>query len=195
MHEIVTPRLRLGLMSEGFLEASLKDETEKAEAMIGLKIPKEWYQRKDHMAMRLDDCRSDSAYTPWSVRAVGLASSGTMVGHIGFHTRPDASYLRRFVPDGIELGYTVFSEYRRNGYAQEAIRGLLGWAVAQHAIRHFVASIAPTNIPSLALARKLGFVKVGEHQDDLDGLEEVYALTGKALTNLLDDPPLLMSGD
>ena len=187
MNEIVTPRLRLLLMSKGFLEASLKDEAQKAEEMIGLNIPAEWFLAKGHMAMRLDDCRSDPAYIPWSARAIGLASTGTMIGRIGFHTRPDADYLRPFVSDGIELGYTVFSEFQRNGYAQEAIIGLLGWAMGQHAIRHFVVSIAPTNIPSLTLARKLGFVKVGEHQDEIDGLEEVHVLKGEALANLLSD--------
>ena len=190
MHQIFAPRLVLKLMSEEFLEASLNDETQKAEAMIGLKIPAEWYHEKDHMAMRLDDCRSDPEYVPWSARAIGLASTGTMVGRIGFHTRPDAEYLRQFVPDGVELGYSVFPQYRRNGYALEAIRGLMGWAASQHDVRHFVASISPTNLPSLTLARKLGFVKVGEHLDDVDGLEEVFALSGDALADFLEDTPL-----
>jgi RimJ/RimL family protein N-acetyltransferase len=40
----------------------------------------------------------------------------------------------------------------------------------------FVASIAPVNAPSLAVVRRLGFVRVGEHDDPEDGLEHVYAL-------------------
>lgn len=187
MHDIVTPRLSLRLMSEEFLEASLNDETQKAEAIIRLKIPMEWYQAKPHMAMRLDDIRSNPEYVPWSARAIGLASSGTMVGRIGFHTPPNPGYLQEFVPNGIELGYSIFSEYRRNGYAQEAIKGLMGWAIGQHNIRNFVASISPTNIPSQALAKKLGFVKVGEHVDDIDGLEEVFALGGENLRIFLED--------
>ncbi len=185
MHEIVTVRLRLRLMSEEFLEASLRDDVVSAEAAIGSKIPPEWLQRKAMMAMRLQECRSDPEYAPWSLRAIHLKSSGAMIGHIVFHTRPNPDYLRRFVTDGIEVGYTVFSEYRRRGYAEEAVRGMIGWAVEEAAIRHFVASISPTNVASLGLARKLGFVKVGEHQDSVDGLEEVYVLTGDPLARLL----------
>ena len=43
-------------------------------------------------------------------------------------------------------------------------------------IRHFVLSIAPTNEPSLAIARKFGFVRTGEHMDEEDGLEHVFEL-------------------
>src|SRR5216683_729341 len=168
MHEIVTPRLRLQLMSAEFFETCLKDETARAEALIGLRICPEWFREKDFMALRLHDCRADPAYVPWSLRAIGLEAAGVMIGHIGFHSCPNAAYLRPFVPDGIELGYTVFSAYRRQGFAQEAIRGLLGWAAEQHALRHFVASIAPTNAASGALAKKLGVVKVGAHQDAAD---------------------------
>ena len=185
MHDIVTLRLKLRLMPEEFLEACLVPETAKAEATIGLSVPAEWYQRRHLMAMRLNDCRSDPAYTPWSLRAIGLESSGEMIGHIGFHSRPDPEYLRQYALEGIELGYSVISKYQRQGFATEAIRGLLNWAAQKQVIRGFVVSIAPTNVASMSLARKLGFVKVGEHQDEVDGLEEVCVLTGEALERFL----------
>jgi RimJ/RimL family protein N-acetyltransferase len=172
-------------MPEEFLEACLRDDTAQAEATIGLNIAPVWLQEKSLMAIRLDDCRSDPAYVPWSLRAMGLRQSGDMVGHIGFHSRPNPEYLHPFVPDGIEFGYTVFSEHRGQGYALEAIRGLLNWAAEKHAIRNFVVSIAPENTASTALAKKLGFVKVGEHQDEVDGLEIVYLLSGEALARSL----------
>ena len=189
MHEIVTSRLTLRLMSKEFLEACLVSETAKAEATIGLSVPIEWYQRRRLMTMRLNDCRSDPAYTPWSVRAIGLESSGEMIGHIGFHSRPDPEYLRQYGLEGIELGYSVISKYQRQGFATEAIRGLLNWATQKSVIRGFVVSIAPTNVASMTLARKLGFVKVGEHQDEVDGLEFVSVLTGEALERFLVPAP------
>lgn len=187
MHEIITSRLELRLMPEEFFEASLKRQTAKAEALIGLRIPPAWFEEKELMATKLADCRSDAAYGRWSLRAIGLRSSGAMVGHIGFHSRPDAEYLRPFAPDGIEFGYTVFPSHRRQGYAREAIRGLINWAMKEHPVRRFVVSISPANVASATLAGKLGFVKVGEHLDEVDGLEEVYALGGEALTRLLPD--------
>jgi [ribosomal protein S5]-alanine N-acetyltransferase len=43
-------------------------------------------------------------------------------------------------------------------------------------IDHFVASVAPANAPSLAIIRKLGFVRTGQHIDPEDGLEHVFEL-------------------
>ena len=54
-------------------------------------------------------------------------------------------------------------------YASEAVDGLMGWARTQ-GIDHFVASVAPGNEPSLAIIRKLGFVRTGQHIDPEDGL-------------------------
>jgi RimJ/RimL family protein N-acetyltransferase len=36
--------------------------------------------------------------------------------------------------------------------------------------------VAPDNEPSLAIIRKLGFVRTGEHIDEEDGLEHVFEL-------------------
>jgi len=188
--DIVTPRLRLRLMSDAFLEASLNGETVRAETLLEASIPAEWFQQRAHMTMRLGDRRRDPAYFPWSVRAMVRPSAGVgpvsiAVGYTGFHSRPDPEYLKPFAPGGVELGYTVFSEYRRQGFAEEAVRGMLRWAAERHGIEHFVVSIAPSNVASNALAKKLGFVKVGTHQDPIDGLEEVFVLAGEALSRVV----------
>ncbi len=190
MDDIVTPRLRLCLMSDAFLEASLNGEIARAEALLEAKIPAEWFQKRDHMMMRLGDRRRDPAYFPWSVRAMvarpaGEGSADVAVGYTGFHSRPDPEYLKPFTPRGVELGYTVFSEYRRQGFAEEAVRGMLRWAAERDGVAHFVVSIAPSNVASNALAAKLGFVKVGTHQDPIDGLEDVFVLPGEALSRLV----------
>ena len=69
-------------------------------------------------------------------------------------------------------------EFRGYGYATEAARALLDWAREAHGLRHFIASIAPENEPSLSIVRKLGFVQTGEQWDEEDGRELVFELTG-----------------
>jgi RimJ/RimL family protein N-acetyltransferase len=93
-----------------------------------------------------------------------------VAGHIGFHGPPG---VRR----SVEVGYTVESLFRRQGYAFEAVQALFGWAQREHDIHLFIASIAPDNVASLALARKLGFTQTGSQWDDEDGLELVFELT------------------
>jgi len=187
VHEITTPRLRLRLMSEEFLAACLRRDYERAERLIGLKLDPEWFREENLIALRLGDLRADPAYAPWGLRAIGLLETGVMIGHIGFHTRPCPDYLRPFAPDGIEFGYTVFTAHRRCGYALEAAKGLIGWAAREHGLKSFVVSIAPDNLASTALAAKLGFEKVGEHLDEVDGLELVYVLEGEALARIVDE--------
>lgn len=187
MEQISTPRLSLRLMTVEFLEASLQGDRERAEALLGLKVSPDWFRERDLMKIRLDDCRAGPAYAPFSLRGIGLVSSGAMVGHIGFHTRPDPAYLRPFAANGIEFGYTVYPAYRRQGYALEASIGMMRWAAREHAVERFVASVAPTNSASTALVKKLGFVRVGEHDDEVDGLEYVYVLEGEPLRLVLVD--------
>lgn len=187
LEEILTPRLTLRHMSVPFYEACLRDARTEAEALLGLRVPPAWEEERELMVFWRDAGRADPAFAPWAARAIGLRATAEMIGHIGFHTRPDAAYLRAFVPDGIEMGYTIYPAHRRQGYVTEAVRGLLGWAMAQHPLRHVLVSISPANTASLALAQKLGFVRVGEHMDEVDGLEHVYLLRGKALTRALPD--------
>jgi len=101
------------------------------------------------------------------------------VGQIGFHSPPGPPELCEIAPGGIEYGYRIYSPYRGRGYAKEAARGLMGWAVEQ-GVTSFVVSIRPDNAPSQAIARGLGFVKVGEQMDEVDGLEEVFFADGLA---------------
>jgi RimJ/RimL family protein N-acetyltransferase len=99
-----------------------------------------------------------------------------MVGYIGFHTRPAPDYLQAIAPGGIELGYTIFTPFRRQGLAREACEGLMEWARAEHGLTCFVVSIRPDNIPSLRLAQDFGFQRVGSHIDEEDGPEDILVL-------------------
>jgi RimJ/RimL family protein N-acetyltransferase len=166
--DIETERLILRSMSPSFLTASQLDDLVSAETEIGLGIPKDWLMEKPLMAMRLQDIADDPAYAPWSVRAIGLRSERWMVGHIGFHERPREGTA--------ELGYTIFAAARRRGFAQEAIEGMMRWAAANGACR-FILSVSPDNAASQALARKLGFTKIGTRDDSIDGIEDVLERT------------------
>ena len=112
---------------------------------------------------------------------VVLKATNQMLGQIGFHTPPDPPGLRDVAPGGIEFGYRIYEPYRRNGYAKEAAIALMRWAATEHGIEPFVVSISPGNLSSQTMAHSLGFVKVGEQMDDVDGLEDVLVLTGNKL--------------
>jgi len=141
---------------------------------MGLDIPSEWLEAKWLMEMRLTKLRENPALEPWLLRAIGLRATMTMIGFIGFHTLPGAEYLSPYAPDSVEFGYTIFSDYRQKGYASEAAQALMDWATREHGVRRFVVSISPTNQPSLRIAQKFGFHKVGSFSDPEEGLEDVF---------------------
>ena len=107
----------------------------------------------------------------WMVRFMRLRASGERIGHCGFHGPPD-------VIGRAEIGYTVFPPFRGNGYAQEAARGLADWAFARR-VDDVYASVRPDNAESLGVLRALGFLHVGEQEDEEDGRELVFVLRRK----------------
>jgi RimJ/RimL family protein N-acetyltransferase len=173
---ISSERLDLIPMTLAFLEAALRGESARAEAILGLSIPSEWFQEQALMQLRLAELQANPALQPWLLRAIGLRSRRLMLGYIGFHTQPGPAYLHDLAPGGVEYGYTIFASFRRQGYAREACAALMQWAVQEYGVTRFVVSIRPDNIPSRRLADGFGFKRIGSCIDDEDGLEDIYEL-------------------
>ena len=170
-------RLELVPLSLGAIEALVAGRRDEAASLAGVAIPEDWPNEHDARFLRLraTQIRKDPAWEQWLVRAIALREPGRpMIGHAGFHGPPGINSLR--AEDAVEIGYTVYEEFRGRGYATEAVRALLAWAEAEHGIRRFLASVAPDNVPSLALVRRLGFVEVGSHWDEEDGKELEFEL-------------------
>jgi RimJ/RimL family protein N-acetyltransferase len=178
--DIVSERLTLRLLPAAFLEATLDGRRDEAERLLGLRIHPEWWTATALARMRLNDLSRDPEYAPWSLRAIALSATGVMIGHAGFHTSAGPSYLERWAAGGVEFGYTVYTPYRRRGYATETAQALIEWARRAHGVSRFVLTIAPDNEASQRIARKLGFRAVGVHVDVEDGIEDVYALRDDA---------------
>ncbi|MEI9964911.1 MAG: GNAT family N-acetyltransferase [Caulobacteraceae bacterium] len=174
--DITTPRLVLRRITLQAIEAGLAGDLERAGRLLGAALPRELIQEPDVLALGQARLEADPDYAPFGPRAIILRETREMIGHIGFHTAPDPDYLRPYARDAVELGYTVFGDHRRRGYASEALGGLIGWAQAAHGVRRFVASVSPRNDASLALVARHGFGRIGEHHDDIDGLEHIFLL-------------------
>jgi len=146
-----------------------------AEGIGGFHIPADLLLGRSLLTMRLQQLHHTPDEHPWLLRAIVLRESQTMCGHIGFHSRPGPADLRDIAADGVELGYSVGENFRRQGYAREAALTLMKWAFSYHRQRCFVLSISPDNSASLAMARSLAFTEIGSHMDDEDGLELYFS--------------------
>jgi ribosomal-protein-alanine N-acetyltransferase len=169
-------RLILTRMSEDFLKQSLR-ATDSSRVRSGeTPAADEWLAEKWLIRQRLSQYRTDPAYRAWGVWAIGLRSMGRMIGHIGFHTPPNAPYLHPFAENAVEFGFAIYPAFRRQGLGTEAATVLMDWAFTTHAITRFVLSISPRNAPTRRIAEKLGFHRIGQWEDPQDGPEDVFLL-------------------
>jgi len=172
---IATTNLELAAMSPAFLSASLDGRFDVAASELGATPAPEWPDDRDVVELWLRRSRDPESIV-WGPYAVLLRAERRMIGHAGFHLPPGAPGLEPYARGGVELGYTIYPDFRRRGFATEACVGLMDWAAA-HGVTSFVVSISPTNAASIAVARRLGFGdRVGSHVDADDGVEDIYVL-------------------
>jgi RimJ/RimL family protein N-acetyltransferase len=166
-------------MGPELMRALLAEDWGGVEGVLGVRAPEEWHTANwNWLRLRSAQAEAHPTALSWYPRVLLLRDAALagqtgprVVGHAGFHGPPDDE-------GRVELGYTVVTEHRRRGFAEEAVRALMAWAASACGVIRFRASVGPWNVPSLGLVRKLGFVQVGSHWDEEDGEELVFHRDG-----------------
>ena len=169
---IRTERLELVPLAPQAIRNLIAGRRLEAERAAGFDLPPEFPTRDDlagFLPIQLHRMEKEASKREWMARLMVRAGEG-VVGHCGFHGPPQT--IGR-----AEIGYTVFSKFRGRGFAKEAARGLVEWALAQGE-REVYATVSPDNAPSLAVVKALGFMQVGTQEDEVDGLELVFVIRG-----------------
>ena len=165
---IRTPRLELVSMTVPEMRALQDKDMAAASLEAGAIVPEGLADDLvDFLRYRLAQLEVDPTIRQWLGRLIVLtddAGQRHAIGTLGFHGPPDDQ-------GRLELGYRVEPPYRRRGYAREAVHALFDWAASAHGVHRFVASVSPSNEPSLNLIAGFGFRRTGEHMDEIDGLE------------------------
>ncbi|MFJ7272562.1 GNAT family N-acetyltransferase [Streptomyces sp. NPDC099050] len=118
---------------------------------------------------RADQHAKDPSAAPWTTRAAVSEPDGTVIGDAGFHGPPDESGV-------VEVGYSVVSTYRRQGYARAMLTALLARAAEEPDVRTVRATIRSDNTASLATIAGFGFTRVAERGNETDGIDLVFEL-------------------
>jgi len=131
---------------------------------------------KNHVDESLDTVEKVAGYTKrhyevfeFGFWAVEEKKSGNLAGVVGFRIPQDdvegdvECYLlsmddENILDDTLELGYHIFPEYRRKGYAKEACQAAIEYAEEEFGTVQFIARIGKENIVSKKVAESLGFV-------------------------------------
>lgn len=108
------------------------------------------------MGERLQEDPNQVGWWCWYfVRSDEATGERVLVGDGGFKGPP--------APDGtVQIGYSVLHSFRNKGYATEAVRALLSWALQRSGVKRVVAETAVDNRASIRVLDKAGFAAVGE---------------------------------
>lgn len=66
----------------------------------------------------------------------------------------------------IELGYSIVAEYQRQGFATEAVLGMLQFAFAREDVEEVIAETLPELVPSIGVLDKAGFRLTGAGSEE-----------------------------
>ena len=164
MPALITDRLRLIPITLEAIEAVLDHDRARAEAVVGARFPDQW-PNDDLVALGFPYARAALRADPetrlWGDSLVLLRDEPRIVGSVVFHGQPT---------DGVaEVAYSIEDTSRRQGYAIEATRACVEWALAQPGIAAVQATTFPWHVASLGVIRRLGMTHVGTRDHDTLG--------------------------
>jgi [ribosomal protein S5]-alanine N-acetyltransferase len=172
MPMIRTERLLLVPGTEAHLVAELESVGAFASA-IGMHVPAEWppeFYDADAVRWTLHSLRENPDQHGWSLYYVTLperdGQRATAIGAAGFKGPPDAR-------GEVELGYGVLPSYQRQGYATEAVRGMMSFAFGDPRVKTVIGQTIPSLVASIGVLQKAGFI--------FDGTGDPHAPEGETV--------------
>jgi RimJ/RimL family protein N-acetyltransferase len=126
-----------------------------AERLVGARIPDSWPDAE--LAELLAASKSTTPFGPWVVVS---RSERAVVGSAGFIEPPKNDRT-------VELGFGTHQDFRGRGYAPEAARALVEWALEQPNVERVVAKCDPDNAASIRVLEKIGMQRCGESEEEL----------------------------
>jgi ribosomal-protein-alanine N-acetyltransferase len=150
MSDLTTQKLRLVPCSVEMFK-SLIDENIDLAKLIDAHIPDSWpAEELREVAVYYIKLLSESPNVKdrlcWFIVE---KEQNIVIGSIGFKAKPDK--------DGVvEIGFGIEPAFRLQGYATDAVEGVIKWALSQNDIRKVIAECEPNNKPSVRVLEKVG---------------------------------------
>jgi RimJ/RimL family protein N-acetyltransferase len=161
-----TERLILEPITLPIVEAVMSGDRLAAEAILQAPLPEAWPGRaliERAFTASLEAIRADPEKRLWGDRVmISRGDVRVVVGSVVFHGAPDH--------DGIcEIAYGVERASQKLGYATEAVRASVEWAVAQPGVRAVRATTPPWHAASRRVLEKVGMEIIGTRDHELLG--------------------------
>jgi ribosomal-protein-alanine N-acetyltransferase len=164
MPALETERLRLVPITLDAIEAVLDHDRVRAEAVVGASFPPLW-PNDELVALGFPFSREALRAAPqirlWGDSLVLLRDEPRVIGSVVFHGHPSHGVA--------EVAYSIEERSRRHGYAIEATRACVEWALAEAGIAAVQATTFPWHVASLGVIKRLGMQLVGTRDHDTLG--------------------------
>lgn len=147
------------------IDALLAGDGSRLKAITGVSFPSPLRPPpliEDVLPLVRDQLRADPESLGWWTWLTVDKATKQVTGALGFGGPPDEE-------GGVMIGYATYPGADRRGYASEATRLLIDWALAQPGVTRVCASIPPDNIPARRVAEKVGMRVAGTvWEEELD---------------------------
>ena len=149
---IGSERLDLMPMPAAVADA-LPEDRATAMRLLDATVPESWPQADlvDVLPMQAAASPDAERFGVWLIIE---RQTNTVVGDIGFMGPPEGG--------SVEIGFSVIPDRRRRGYATDAARAIVDWALREPSIRRVTARSDVDNEASSRVLRAVGFSRVGE---------------------------------
>jgi len=173
--QIETARLHLLSLSAAAIDALLAGDAPRLGRITGARFPAPLRPpplTEDVLPLVRDRLRADPSQDGWWTWLVVRKDSRQAVGSAGFGGGPDGE-------GAVMIGYATYPDVEGNGFATEAARALIAWALEKPGVARVCASLPPDNHPAIRVAEKVGMRLMGTvWEEDLDevllyGIESV----------------------
>lgn len=160
---IHTPRLRLITFEADHLAALVRGPQSLGD-LLRVAIPDQWpaHPAAYGQALALLKKRPLLSDSGWWLYLFVSPALKSVVGSGGFRSAPDANGV-------VRAGCEIAPAFRRQGFASEALRGLISYAFTRPAVNAVEAWSLPAKGAQSRLAEAVGMSRVGETSDPAEG--------------------------
>jgi RimJ/RimL family protein N-acetyltransferase len=149
---IDTPRLTLIPFVPDAIDALLKGDGAKLAALTGCTFPRPLRPpplMADVLPLVRDRLREAPETLGWWTWLTVDRATQHVTGALGFGGPPDQE-------GAVMIGYATYPGADHRGFATEATRALVEWALGQPGVDRVCASIPPDNVPARRVAERVG---------------------------------------
>lgn len=155
MENLVTTRLYLVPFKLEIVKAAIMGNAELA-SFLGVTVLPDWYDEEliQDLPIIADILCKYPFQSEWGWGSLVIHKpENALIGHVMVKVIPDSTGS----PTGsLEIGYYIASSYRQQGYASEATKAVIDWALSQPSVQSVMAGCDPNNIASKRVLEKIG---------------------------------------